>query len=99
MDELRDLQQMANLARGRFNQYDGEDFVLPEIFKEQVTEINSNIITYNKYSAIIETRGNQHGILNIFMPNQWFYIASYFTDFYNEIQKYKQYALQEIFLI
>lgn len=94
MDELRDLQQMASLARGRFNQYDGEDFVLPEIFKEQVTEINSNTITYNKYSAIIETRGNQHGILNIFMPNQWFYIASYFTDFYNEIQKYKQYALQ-----
>ena len=94
MDELRDLQQMASLARDRFNQYDGEDFVLPEIFKEQVTEINSNTITYNKYSAIIETRGNQHGILNIFMPNQWFYIASYFTDFYNEIQKYKQYALQ-----
>ncbi len=94
MDELRDLQQMASLASARFNQYDGEDFVLPEIFKEQVTEINSNTITYNKYSAIIETRGNQHGILNIFMPNQWFYIASYFTDFYNEIQKYKQYALQ-----
>lgn len=94
MDELRNLQQMASLASGRFNQYDGEDFVLPQIFKEQVTEINSNTITYNKYSAIIETRGNQHGILNIFMPNQWFYIASYFTDFYNELQKYKRYALQ-----
>ena len=94
MDELRNLQQMASLASGRFNQYDGEDFVLPQIFKEQVTEINSNTITYNKYSAIIETRGNQHGILNIFMPNQWFYIASYFTDFYNELQKYKHYALQ-----
>ena len=67
---------------------------MPQIFKEQVTEINSNTITYNKYSAIIETRGNQHGILNIFMPNQWFYIASYFTDFYNELQKYKRYALQ-----
>lgn len=94
MDELRNLQQMASLASGRFNQYGGEDFVLPQIFKEQVTEINSNTITYNKYSAIIETRGNQHGILNIFMPNQWFYIASYFTDFYNELQKYKRYALQ-----
>ena len=29
MDELRNLQQMASLASGRFNQYDGEDFVLP----------------------------------------------------------------------
>ena len=94
MEELRNLQQMASLASGRFNQYDGEDFILPEIFKEQVKEINSNTITYNKYSAIIETRGVQHGILNIFMPNQWFYIASYFTDFYNELQKYKKYALK-----
>ncbi len=94
MEELRNLQQMASLASGRFNQYDGEDFVLPEIFKEQVKEINSNTITYNKYSAIIETKGVQHGILNIFMPNQWFYIASYFTDFYNELQKYKKYALR-----
>ena len=24
------------------------------------------------------------------MPNQWFFIASYFTDFYNELQKYKR---------
>lgn len=94
MDELRNLKQMASLASGRFNQYDGDDFVLPQIFKDQVKEINSNTITYNKYSAVIETRGNQHGILNIFMPNQWFYIASYFTDFYNELQKYKKYALK-----
>lgn len=94
MEELKNLQQMASLASGRFNAYDGEDFILPQIFKDQVKEINSNSITYNKYSAVIETRGSQHGILNIFMPNQWFYIASYFTEFYNELQKYKKYALK-----
>ena len=94
MDELRNLEDMAGHASGRFNQYDGIDFVLPQIFKEQVREINSNKITYNEFSAVIETRGSQHGILNIYMPNQWFYIASYFTDFYNELQKYKRYALQ-----
>ena len=94
MEELRNLRQMASLASGRFNQYDGDDFVLPQIFKDKVKEINSNTITYNKYSAIIETKGTQNGILNIFMPNQWFYIASYFTDFYNELQKYKKYALK-----
>lgn len=94
MEELRNLQQMASLASGKFNQYNGEDFILPQIFKDNVTEINNSTITYNKYSAVIETSGNQHGILNIFMPNQWFYIASYFTDFYNELQKYKKYALK-----
>ena len=94
MEELRNLKQIYSLAAGRFTQYEGKDFVLPMIFKEQVKEINSNIITYNDYSAVIETRGNQNGVLYIFLPNQWFYIASYFTDFYNELQRYKKEALK-----
>ena len=94
MEELKDLSQIYSSASERFNQYDGKDFVLPEVFKQQVTEINSNSISYNQYSAIIETRGNQTGVLNIFLPNQWFYIASYFTDFYNELQHYKKLALE-----
>ena len=97
MEELRDLKQIYSLASGRFNEYDGKDFVLPQVFKDQVKEINSNTVTYNNYSAIIETRGNQNGVLNIFLPNQWFYIASYFTDFYNELQRYKQEALKVSF--
>lgn len=28
------------------------------------------------------------------MPNQWFYIASYFTDYYNELSRYKNIALK-----
>lgn len=94
MEELRNLKQIYSLAAGRFNKYDGKDFILPQIFKDQVTEINSNIVTYNKYSAVIETRGNQNGVLNIFLPNQWFYIASYFTDLYNELLRYKKEALK-----
>lgn len=96
MEELRNLKQIYSLAAGRFNQYEGKDFVLPRIFKEQVTEINSNTITYNDYSAVIETRGNQNGVLNIYLPNQWFYIASYFTEFYNELQRYKKEALKVV---
>ncbi len=94
MEELRDLSQIFSSASERFSQYEGKDFVLPQVFKDQVTEINSNTITYNKYSAIIETRGTQNGVLNIFLPNQWFYIASYFTDFYNELMRYKKEALK-----
>ena len=85
MEELRNLKQIYSLAAGRFNQYEGKDFVLPQLFKEQVKEINSNTITYNKYSAVIETRGNQNGVLNIFLPNQWFYIASYFLKLFTFI--------------
>ena len=39
MEELRNLQQIYSLAAGKFNQYDGNDFVLPLTFKEQVKEI------------------------------------------------------------
>ena len=94
MEELRNLQKIYSLAAGRFNQYEGKDFVLPEVFKQQVKEINSNRIIYNDYSAVIETKGSQNGVLNIYLPNQWFYIASYFTDFYNELLKYKKEALK-----
>lgn len=94
MEELRNLQQIYNLAADKFNQYDGNDFVLPLTFKEQVKEINGNSVTYNNYSAIIQTKGYQRGFLNIFLPNQWFYMASYFTDFYNELIRYKKYALK-----
>lgn len=94
MEQLKDLGQIYSNAAEKFNKYDGADFVLPSEFKEQVKEINSNIISYNKYSAIIMTKGNQRGALNIYMPNQWFYIASYFTDFYKELIKYRNLALK-----
>ncbi len=92
MEELRDLKRMATNAVEKFDAYDGKDFILPQVFKDNVKSINSNSLTYNEYSAIIETSGNQNGILNIYLPNQWFFIASYFTDYYNELQKYKRYA-------
>ena len=85
---------MANVAVTKFETYDGKDFVLPQIFKDRVTTINNNTIVYNKFSAIIETSGS--GTLNIYLPNQWFYIASYFTEFYNELSKYKKYALMVV---
>lgn len=93
MEELRDLREMGINAVAQFDSYSGEDFVLPQIFKDRVKEINSNKITYNKYSAIIKTAGNQNGTLNIYMPNQWFYIASFFTEYYNELLNYKKTAL------
>ena len=93
MKPLRNLQQLTNAVIQRFTRYAGEDCELPQYFKDNVKEINSNTITYNKYSAIILTKGYQNGALSIYMPNQWFYIASYFTDLYQELIKYKGLAL------
>lgn len=94
MEQLKDLGLIYSHAADKFRQYDGKDFVLPSEFKEQVKEINNNVISYNKYSAVIITKGNLRGALNIYMPNQWFYIASYFTDYYKELIKYRNLALK-----
>lgn len=94
MEQLKDLGQIYSHAAEKFNQYDGKDFILPSEFKERVKEINTNTITYNDFSAVIQTKGSQRGALNIFLPNQWFYIASYFTDYYKELVRYRSLSLQ-----
>lgn len=93
MKELRNLRQIYDLAVDKFSAYSGRDLILPQAFKDAVLEINNNTISYNMYSAIIETKGIQNGVLSIYLPNQWFYIASYFTEFYNELQNFKKAAL------
>ncbi|MBR6197071.1 MAG: AAA family ATPase [Bacteroidaceae bacterium] len=81
---------MRNTASRRLDTYNkGKDFVLPEIFKANVKDIGGSQTTYNDYSVIVKTSGG----LNIYLPNQWLYIASYFTDFYNELIRYRKVAL------
>lgn len=94
MAELKDLNELAHKASDKMEAYNGRDFELPEEFKQQVTKIYSRNITYNRYSAIA-TSGSNHP-QKIYMPNQWFYIASYFTDLYNELQIYREYALKVV---
>ena len=90
MEELRDLKELASELIDRYQSlYIGKEIELPKEFKNQVTEIYGNSIVYQKFSAIISTRGIQRGVLNIYLPNQWFYIASFFTEYYKELQKYK----------
>lgn len=93
MEELRDLEQLATSIVSDFQNYNGKDFILPQIFKDSVQSIGNYSLKYNKYSAIIETSNSQENILNIYLPNQWFFIASYFTEYFNELKRYREYAL------
>lgn len=90
MEGLKDLKELASELIDRYQSlFIGKEIELPKEFKNQVSEIYGNSIVYQKYSAIISTRGIQRGVLNIYLPNQWFYIASFFTEYYKELQKYK----------
>ena len=92
MDQLRNLEELYTSVTQNFSKYDGTEFVLPISFKEQVKEIDNSTVVYYEHSAVINTRKG----LSIFLPNQWFYIASYFTELYNELQRYKQEAIKVV---
>ena len=90
MDQLRNLEELYAAVTQNFTQYDGTEFILPNSFREQVKEIDNSTVVYYDHSAVINTKKG----LSIFLPNQWFYIASYFTELYNELQRYKQEAIK-----
>lgn len=93
MKELLDLKALAGSLINRYRSlYTGTDIELPTDFKKVVTEINGSAIEYNRFSAIVTTRAN----LNIYLPNQWFFIAAFFTQFYVELKQYKEIALSVV---
>lgn len=92
MEQLRNLEELYTVITQNFSQYDGKEFVLPKSFREQVKEIDNSTVVYYEYSAVINTKKG----LSIYLPNQWFYIASYFTELYNELQRYKQETIKVV---
>ena len=94
MNELSDLRILANKMVERYkNLYSGNDIELPNDFKKNVHEIWGDEIKYNRFSAIVTTKREN---LNIYLPNQWFYIAAFFTELYTELKNYKDVAISVI---
>lgn len=93
MKDLLDLKVLASSLIKRYKSlYTGNDIELPTEFKKVVEEINGNAIKYNRFSAIVTTKAN----LSIYLPNQWFFIAAFFTQFYSELKQYKELALSVV---
>ena len=92
MVQLRNLEELYTVVTQKFSQYEGKEFVLPKSFREQVKEIDNSTVVYYEYSAVINTKKG----LSIYLPNQWFYIASFFTELYNELQRYKQETIKVV---
>ena len=93
MKDLLDLKVLASSLIKRYKSlYTGNDIELPTEFKKVVEEINGSAIKYNRFSAIVTTKAN----LSIYLPNQWFFIAAFFTHFYSELKQYKELALSVV---
>ena len=91
MEELKDLNELENECQENYkSHFIPSDIVLPDAFKERITTLDGNDVQYNKFTAIVTTSSQN---LKIYLPNQWFYIASFFTDLYIELTKYQKAAL------
>jgi hypothetical protein len=86
---LKDLNKLAVDSKEMYSStFINKDIKLPNRFKEkfsQVLETTGASIRFLDYSAEI-IRNSQN---RIFLPNQWFYLATFMVDFVSELIKYK----------
>lgn len=87
---LKDLGKLAHDSRNHYiNAFINKDIELHSDFKEkfeQMLNARSSSVRFLDYSAEINTSSHN----KIYLPNQWFYIATFMVDFYLELIKYKR---------
>lgn len=87
---LTDIEKLANDSKRHYNSaFINQDIMLHKDFKEKFEKTlneKGSSVKFLDYSAEIITSSKN----KIFLPNQWFYIATFMVDFYLELIKYKQ---------
>ena len=88
---MKDLRALIRQSTIHYNQdFTWQDVELTKDFKEayeEYLEKNKAKIEYNAATSVITTSTSK----NIFVPNQWFVMASYGVGVYNELHRYKTY--------
>lgn len=91
MDILRDLGKLIRESTIHYNQdFVWQDVELTNEFKDAYAEYldkNNWRIEYFNSTSVITSPSTK----NIFVPNQWFVIASYAVGVYSELTRYKEY--------
>ena len=90
-DILKDLRALIRQSTIHYNQdFTWQDVELTKEFKDaygEYLEKNKWKIEYYNATSVITTPTSK----NIFVPNQWFVMASYAVGVYSELQRYKTY--------
>lgn len=68
------------------NSFSFGDRRLPKSFKELITQFDNDRVTYNEFT--FEVQRTSEG--KIVAPNQWLYIAAFYSSFYKELLAYKE---------
>ena len=87
MAELKNLNTLKTQTETKFHSsFSYDDRRLPKKFKELITKFDNDKIAYNEYS--FEVQRSSEGI--IVAPNQWLFIAAYYSSYCREMFAYKQ---------
>ena len=85
--ELKNLNVLKSETESKYkNSSSFGERRLPESFKELITQFDNDRITYNEFSFIVQR--TSEGI--IVAPNQWLYIAAFYSSYYKELLTYKE---------
>lgn len=84
--ELKNLNVLKSETESKYkNSSSFGERRLPKSFKELITQFDNDRITYNEFSFIVQR--TSEGI--IVAPNQWLYIAAFYSSYYKELLAYK----------
>lgn len=89
MEELRNLNDLAKQVVQNYNEkFDARDCKIPQAFKDSVKRLKTFSVVYNEYSVIIKGDGVRSK--DSYVPNQSFFMASFFIEYSYELSRYKQ---------
>ena len=85
---LKDLHELGVALQTSYQTtFTQEDKELPVLFKQLVNNIEGSAVNYNRNSFIVTVNYSNQ---KIYFPNQLWYIAAYFADFYKSLSEYAQ---------
>lgn len=87
---LKNLNELGIEAKTKSLAYSNSETVLSSKFKTEFSNLliqnSTDKIIFQEYTAVVTTSKG----LKIILPNQWFYLASFFYDFLNSLWQYKE---------
>lgn len=85
---LKDLHELGVALQTSYQTtFTQEDKELPVLFKQLVNNIEGSAVNYNRNSFVVTVNYSNQ---KIYFPNQLWYIAAYFADFYKSLSEYAQ---------
>ena len=85
--KLQDLSHLGQRLKSEYLlSFKDNDIRLPQAVVDNMKQFDNSPIVYKSYNFIVESSSG----LKIFYPNQVIYIAAYFTEYYEELEKYKE---------